>query len=370
LAEVKKLDLVKFAPRNGEGFYDTCKKKIDAYFKENNIDPQANAAMVTKTVLIMLMYLAPLAVMISGVFNDNAFLFLSMWVLMGLGMVGVGCSIMHDSNHGSYSKNKTLNKLLGKVIVLVGGYHVTWKIQHNILHHTYTNIEGLDHDIDAGIFLRFSPNSKWYSMHRFQHIYAWFLYGLLTLQWATIKDFRQIYEYHKLDLLKKEKKTLKSALLEVSIYKILYYTLIMVIPIFVMGAPWHLVVIGFVMMHFVAGILLSAIFQLAHVMEECDFPNPDDNRKMMNNWAVHQLHTTANFSAKSRIMSWFIGGLNRQIEHHLFPHICHIHYKKIAPIVKQTAKEYNLPYYEQKTFVTALMDHTRMLFKMGQNKAA
>ncbi len=370
MAEIKKLDLVKFAPRNGEGFYDTCKKKIDAYFKENNIDPQANAAMVTKTVLIMLMYLAPLAVMISGVFNDNTFLFLSMWVLMGLGMVGVGCSIMHDSNHGSYSKNKTLNKLLGKVIVLVGGYHVTWKIQHNILHHTYTNIEGLDHDIDAGIFLRFSPNSKWYSMRRFQHIYAWILYGLLTLQWATIKDFRQIYDYHKLDLLKKEKKTLKSAMIEVSIYKILYYALIMGVPIFVMGAPWHLVVIGFVMMHFVAGILLSAIFQLAHVMEECDFPNPDDNRKMQNNWAVHQLYTTANFSAKSRIMSWFIGGLNRQIEHHLFPHICHIHYKKIAPIVKQTAKEYNLPYYEQKTFITALMDHTRMLFKMGQNKAA
>ncbi|MCB9046256.1 MAG: acyl-CoA desaturase [Chitinophagales bacterium] len=326
--------------------------------------------MVTKTILILLMYLVPTAVMISGIFNANAIAFLSMWVLMGIGMVGVGCSIMHDSNHGSYSKNKTLNKILGKVIVLVGGYHVTWKIQHNILHHTYTNIEGLDHDIDAGIFLRFSPNSKWYAMHKFQHLYAWFLYGLLTLQWATIKDFRQVYEYHKLDLLKKEKKTLKSALLEVAVYKILYYALIVFVPIFVMGAPWHLVLIGFVLMHFVAGLSLSAIFQLAHVMEECDFPNPDDHRKMQNNWAVHQLHTTANFSAKSRIMSWFIGGLNRQIEHHLFPHICHIHYKKIAPIVKQTALEYNLPYYEQKTFVTALMDHTRMLRKMGKNKAA
>lgn len=370
MAEIKKLDLVKFAPRNGEGFYDTCKKKIDAYFKEHNIDPHANAAMVTKTILILLMYLVPTAVMISGIFNANAIAFLSMWVLMGIGMVGVGCSIMHDSNHGSYSKNKTLNKILGKVIVLVGGYHVTWKIQHNILHHTYTNIEGLDHDIDAGIFLRFSPNSKWYAMHKFQHLYAWFLYGLLTLQWATIKDFRQVYEYHKLDLLKKEKKTLKSALLEVAVYKILYYALIVFVPIFVMGAPWHLVLIGFVLMHFVAGLSLSAIFQLAHVMEECDFPNPDDHRKMQNNWAVHQLHTTANFSAKSRIMSWFIGGLNRQIEHHLFPHICHIHYKKIAPIVKQTALEYNLPYYEQKTFVTALMDHTRMLRKMGKNKAA
>ncbi len=366
MAHINKLDLVKFAPRNGEGFYDTCKRKIDAYFKENKIEPYANASMVTKTILILLMYIAPYIVMVSGVFNGSTFGFLAMWVLMGLGMVGVGCSIMHDSNHGSYSTNKTLNKLLGKVIVLVGGYHVTWKIQHNILHHTYTNIEGLDHDIDAGALLRFSPHSKWYGMHRFQVLYAWFLYGLLTLQWATIKDFRQVYEYHKLDLLKKEKKTLASALTEVAIYKLFYYAVIIFIPIFVTGAPWHLVLIGFVIMHFIAGLSLSAIFQLAHVMEECEFPTPDDSRKMENNWAVHQLKTTANFSPRSVIMSWFIGGLNRQIEHHLFPHICHVHYKKIAPIVKQTAREYNLPYHEQPTFMDALLDHSRMLLKMGK----
>ncbi|MCB9065936.1 MAG: acyl-CoA desaturase [Chitinophagales bacterium] len=322
--------------------------------------------MVLKTVLILSMYLAPYALMVSGVFAHNVWLFLSTWVLMGFGMVGVGCSIMHDSNHGSYSNNKTLNKLLGKVIVLVGGYHVTWKIQHNILHHTYTNIEGLDHDIDAGVFLRFSPNSKHLGMHKFQHIYGWLLYGLLTLQWATIKDFKQIYNYHKLDLLKKERKTLAGAMFEVAIYKVFYYTAMFIIPIFVIGVAWQWVLIGFIIMHFIAGLSLSAIFQLAHVMEECEFPNPDDNMKMQNNWAVHQLLTTANFSPKSKIMSWFIGGLNRQIEHHLFPHICHVHYKQIAPIVKQTALEHNLPYHEQDTFVDALVHHGSMLKKMGQ----
>ena len=368
MSETKKLEIVRFAPRNGEGFYDTCKKKINAYFKDNNIDPHANSAMVTKTVLILLMYLVPYAAMVSGI-ATNMFAFLGLWVLMGLGMVGVGCSIMHDSNHGSYSNNKALNKLLGKVIILVGGYHVTWKIQHNILHHTYTNIEGLDHDIDAGIVLRFSPNSKWIAAHKFQHIYAWFLYGLLTLQWATIKDYKQIYKYHKLDLLKKERKTLGRAMFEVTLYKIFYYAIIMFIPIYVTGMPWHWVVIGFVLMHFVAGLSLSAIFQLAHVMDTCEFPNPNDERKMENNWAVHQLLTTANFSPKSKVLSWFIGGLNRQIEHHLFPQICHIHYKKIAPLVKETAKEYNLPYVEQETFVSALWEHGRMLRMLGRKAA-
>lgn len=366
MAQVKKLKIVRFAPRNGEGFYDACKKKVDAYFKDNNLSTQANTAMVTKSVLIMLMYLIPYAFMVSGIFANSLFLFFSMWFLMGLGMTGIGCSIMHDSNHGSYSTNKTLNKILGRVIVLVGGYHVTWKIQHNILHHTYTNIEGLDDDIDAGVLLRFSPNSKKYFMHRFQHVYAWFLYGLLTLQWATIKDYRQIYDYHKKDLLKKEKRTLTSAMVEVTIFKLVYYAFIIGIPVFLAGIAWQHVLIGFLIMHFTAGILLSAIFQLAHVMEECEFPNPDDNRKMQNNWAVHQLLNTANFSPKSKIMSWFIGGLNRQIEHHLFPHICHVHYKQIAHIVKQTALEHNLPYYEQPTFAHALVHHAKMLKKMGK----
>lgn len=365
MSKINKLQIVRFAPRNGEGFYDSLKKRVDAYFKDNNIDPHANTAMVIKTFAIMAMYLAPYAVLVSGVVTSNLWLLYGTWAMMGVGMVGVGCSIMHDSNHGSYSKNKVLNTILGRVITLVGGYHVTWKIQHNILHHTYTNIEGLDHDIDAGALLRFSPNSKWYKMHRFQHLYAWFLYGLLTLQWATIKDFRQVKEYDKLDLLKKEKKTLKSALTEVTIYKIAYYIMIMIIPIFVTGIPWYHVVAGFVLMHFIAGLALSAIFQLAHVMEECEFPNPNDERKMANNWAVHQVLNTANFSPDSKVLSWFIGGLNRQIEHHLFPHICHIHYKKLAVIVKQTAQEYGLPYYEQQTFVGALLHHGKMLKKLG-----
>lgn len=362
-----KIEIVRFAPRNGEGFYDTLKKKVDAYFTENNIDPHGNSAMKWKTFLIILMYAIPYGVMVSGLFAGGSFMFYAMWLLMGVGMTGIGCSIMHDSNHGSYSTNKTLNTWLGKIIALVGGYEVTWKIQHNILHHTYTNIEGLDDDINAGVLLRFSPHSKRYSMHRFQHWYAWILYGLLTLQWATIKDYRQLYDYHKKDLLRKEKITLRQAMIQVTIYKVIYYLFIVAIPIFVAGFAWYQVLLGFVMMHFVSGLLLSCIFQLAHVMEDCEFPQPGDDRKMQNNWAVHQLLNTANFSPKSKMISWFVGGLNRQIEHHLFPHICHVHYKEIAKLVKQTAHAYNLPYYEYPTFASALVEHGKMLRKLGRS---
>ena len=366
MSQIKKLDIVRFAPRNGEGFYDTLKKRVDAYFTENKIDPHGNAAMKVKTIAMVSMYLVPYFFMVSGV-ASNLWLFYGLWLMMGVGMVGIGCSVMHDSNHGSYSDNKSLNKYLGKIIAMVGGYEVTWKIQHNILHHTYTNIEGLDDDINAGVFLRFSPHSKRYAMHRFQHWYAWFLYGLLTLQWATIKDFRQVYDYHKKDLLKKEKITLRQAIGQLIVYKTLYYIMLFVIPIAITGIPWENVLAGFLMMHFVAGLLLSCIFQLAHVIEDCEFPMPTDDRKMENNWAVHQVLNTANFSPKSPLMNWFVGGLNRQIEHHLFPHICHVHYKKIAVLVKQTALEYGLPYQEQKDFVVALVNHGKMLRKLGRD---
>lgn len=363
---VQKLEIVRFAPRKGESFYDELKRNIDQYFSNNKLSIHGNAKMVIKSICMVALYIMPFIVLVMGWGAYHPVIFYGCWLLMGVGMVGIGTSVMHDSNHGAYSTNKHVNKFMGGLIHLVGGYNVTWKIQHNILHHTYTNIEGLDHDIDAGIFLRFSPHSRHYGMHRFQHIYAWFLYGLLTLQWATIKDFRQVYQYHKLDLLVKEKTNLRKALIQVSIYKLLYLSVVIGLPVLFSGFGWGAVLLGFFIMHFTAGLALSCIFQLAHVMEEAQFPAPDDNNKMENNWAEHQLLNTINFSPRSRIMSWFIGGLNYQIEHHLFPKICHVHYPMLSKIVRQTALNYGLPYREQPTFVHALLEHGKMLKKLGR----
>ncbi len=182
---MSKLNIVRFAPKNGEGFYDTLKKNIDDFFKQNNIAPTGNRALWLKTPAMLALFFIPIILIITGVGAANIYLFFGLWFLTGVGMVGIGCSVHHDSNHGSYSDNKTVNKIIGDLVNLVGGYDVTWRIQHNILHHTYTNIEGLDEDIEVGGLMRFSPHSKKYVLHRFQHIYAWFLYCLLTLQWVT-----------------------------------------------------------------------------------------------------------------------------------------------------------------------------------------
>jgi linoleoyl-CoA desaturase len=364
---VSKLNIVRFAPKNGEGFYDTLKKNIDEFFTENNMLQTGNSALRWKTVAMLSLFFVPNVLIITGVGAISPYLFFGLWFLMGLGMIGIGCSVHHDSNHGSYSSNKSVNKIVGDVVNLVGGYDVTWRIQHNILHHTYTNIEGLDEDIEVGNLMRFSPHSKKYLLHRFQHIYAWFLYGLLTLQWVTYKDYRLLFQYEKRDLLKKEKITLRNALIELSIYKVIYYGYVLVLPIIFSGMPWQYVVAGFLLLHFTAGLGLSCIFQLAHVLESSEFPLPPDDRRMENSWAIHQLMTTCNFSPRSRIMYWFIGGLNYQVEHHLFPQISHVHYPRISKIVKQVAEQYGVPYKVMPNFVFALREHGRMLRKMGRS---
>ena len=363
---MSKIEIVRFAPKNGEGFYDTLKKNIDDFFKQNNIPVHGSTKIIWKTVAMLSLFFVPGILIITGVGALHPALFYFLWFLMGLGMIGIGCSVHHDSNHGAYSSNKTVNTIIGDIVNVVGGYDVTWRIQHNILHHTYTNIEGLDEDMDTGGLMRFSPHSKRAYLHRYQHIYGWFLYCLLTLQWVTYKDYNLLVIYNKKGLLRKEKISLRNAMIELTIYKVIYFGYILVLPIMFSGMSWQAVVLGFLILHFTAGFGLSAIFQLAHIMESSEFPAPSENRKMDNSWAVHQLLNTCNFSRKSRIMNWFIGGLNYQIEHHLFPHISHVHYSKIAVIVKATAESYGIPYVEYPNFIVALREHGRMLKKMGQ----
>ncbi len=287
-----------------------------------------------------------------------------MWVLMGFGMSGIGMSVMHDANHGSYSRNKSVNSMLGFVINFIGGYHVNWKIQHNVLHHSFTNVHGFDEDIDKGVF-RLSPTQERKPIFRFQAFYAPFLYGLLTIYWFVIKDFQQLLRYHKKNLLTAQGLTFNSALAQIIFHKSWYLLLFLVFPLVMLNLPWWQILLGFLIMHFISGLILALIFQPAHVIEDTDFYKTDSHGNVENNWAIHQMKTTSNFANESRVFSWLIGGLNYQIEHHLFPHICHVHYRKIAGIVKEIVEKYNVPYLQHKSFAGAIKSHFSLLHQLG-----
>jgi linoleoyl-CoA desaturase len=344
-------------------FVKVLRKRVNLYFKERNLSKNSNFNMVFKTIFMISIYFIPFSFIISGVV-ETWWVNLILWSIMGFGMAGIGMSIMHDANHGSYSKSKKINSILGYLIHLIGGSATNWKLQHNVLHHTYTNISGMDEDLDSDPLMRFSPDQKRKKFHRFQHIYAWFLYGLMTISWALDKDFLQLFRYKRKGLLNLQKINFSKALTFLIFSKIFYYGYVLVIPL-IFASSWWTALVGFFIMHFIAGFVLAIVFQCAHVVENADYPKPQESGNMEHNWFAHQLHTTSNFAHKARLFSWYVGGLNFQVEHHLFPNICHVHYRKLSPIVKKTAEEFGLPYHTFTTFFDALSCHTRQLKKLG-----
>lgn len=360
------MQVVRFNSQDRPEFVKVLRKRVNAYFKENDISRHANTSMKLKTAFFIALYSLPLLTMVLG-FANGVWMNMAMWTLMGLGMSGIGLSIMHDANHGSYSKNPRVNKRLGALLYFIGGMPVNWKIQHNVLHHSFTNVEGHDEDIELSA-MRFSPSQPNKFIFRFQMFYAPILYSIMTLYWYTVKDFDQIVRYNKKDLLKGQGYTAKKAWIEVILTKLMYGVLFIALPLYFVELPWHIIILGFVIMHMISGLALAFIFQVAHVIEQTEFVKPAQDGSVENNSAIHQLKTTANFAMKSRLLTWLVGGLNYQIEHHLFPNICHIHYHKISGIVSETAKEYGVPYHKHRTWGNALASHFKVLNALGTGK--
>lgn len=355
----------KFAGTNKSEFLPVLRQRVNQYFKERDRSKYANRMMVFKTVVMFALFFVPYSLMAFSVVS-HPLAIIAMWTTMGVGMAGIGLSIMHDANHGSYSTNKYVNKLLGLSLNLVGGNADVWKIQHNMLHHTYTNIHGADDDINTPPFLRFSPYTERRSIHRFQHLYVWFFYGLATLSWVTTKEFAQIARYKKQGLIQPGK-AYNKFFLQIVLWKLVYYSYVLVIPLLFFQSPAWLTVLSFFVMHFCAGFILTTVFQTAHIMPECDYRIVEEDGVIDENWAVHEMLTTANYAPNSRVFSWYIGGLNYQIEHHLFPTICHVHYRQLAKIVVDTANEFDIPYNTHKSFFHAVWSHGKMLHSLGRS---
>ncbi|UBM58709.1 acyl-CoA desaturase [Marinilongibacter aquaticus] len=288
-----------------------------------------------------------------------------LYLVSGAGMAGVGMCVMHDALHGTYSRNTKLNELMGYTLNLVGGNRDIWKMQHNVLHHSFTNVEEHDDDINAPYFLRFSPHAIQRPLHRFQHLYAWFFYGLSTIFGVTGKDFVKVSRYKKYGLIK-DKKSHRKLLTKIIFWKIVYFSYSLVLP--VMFSPYSLgmILMAFFAMHFATGLVITLIFQTAHIIPKAEFPLPNSSGHFIKDRWAHQMETTCNFAPGNKTMTWLTGGLNHQIEHHLFPHISHIHYGEISKIVKSTAKEYGIPYHSYPTLSSAIKHHFMMLHDLGQ----
>lgn len=354
---------VKWKKKELEHFFPTLKKRVDHYFTERKIKKQGNTQLYIKALILLGIYIAPFVVLLTV--NLPVLAQLGLWAIMGFALAGIGMSVMHDANHGSFSKNKTINYLMGHTLNLLGGSVCNWKMQHNVLHHTYTNVVNMDEDIDDKLMMRFCPHSERKGYHRFQFLYVVFFYSILTFYWVTLKDFVQYIQYRKHQAFSEDRKSHSLKLLQIVALKVVYFAVVIGLPIY-LGLSTGAVIAGFLIMHGIAGFILALVFQLAHTVQGTSHPLPNNEGIIENDWAIHQLQTTANFSRKSKLISWYVGGLNFQVEHHLFPYISHVHYPHIAEIVKATAEEFDVPYLENKTFMGAVASHFSLLYDLGK----
>ena len=341
-------------------FRRVVSRRVAEYFQEYNLKPTGNWRLYVKTAVIVA-WLAGSYVALVFLADSMLTAVLAAFAL-AQGFILVGLNIMHDGNHGSYSSSKLINRIMGFALDLAGGNSRVWRHKHNILHHTYTNIHGADEDLDTGGLLRLSPNQVRRDWHRYQHLYAFLLYGFLTLSWVTTMDFRRLISGRIFNYRMPQTTATNWGVLISS--KVVYYGYMIAIPL--LFHPALYVVIAFVGIHLIQGLTLSLVFQLAHALEENSFPNPSaDSREVEKEWAVHEVETTANFATANRLATWYLGGLNYQIEHHLFPKVCHVHYPAISKIVRRTCEESSVSYVNYGTITAAVIAHYRFLRTMA-----
>jgi len=351
-----------FVNKEQTEFYSVLRKRVNSYFKQKGISHYANAFMVFKIIFFLSGLIGAYAVLIWA--NLSWPLSLLMWVIVGFFTAFTGVNVCHDAIHGAVSRNKTVNTMLGYLLNVVGANAYLWNISHNLQHHAYTNISGYDGDLDSVPIVRLHPRMKLLKISRFQHIYTFIFYGFSTLIWVFYKDYRGFFKTQFGKGIRK-KHPIRELLIMI-LFKIIYYSLFLLLPLVLIDLAWWQILLGFGLMHFVEGVTLTIIIQLSHLVERSEFPSPDEEGKMENAWAVHQMKVTADYARNSWLVRFFFGGLNFHIEHHLFQRICHIHHKPISKIVQQTALEYGIPYREFPTLGAALLSHQRFLKRMGR----
>lgn len=344
-----------------QSFHLELKKRINDYFETTGKSLTGNSVLYTKAIVLLTAFLV---LYIHLVFFTPAVIFsIIECIVLGFIVAGIGFNIMHDGAHGSFSKYKWINSTAAYSLNILGGSSFMWNVKHNVIHHAYTNIDGVDDDIDIQPWLRLATTQKKRAMHRYQHIYFWILYSLLYILWVFVLDYTKYFR-GKIGGTAIKKMAISDHIVFWS-FKVLFLAVFVAMPIYFVGfSAW---LIGFLVFSLVTGFVISIVFQLAHTVEHTQFPVPQvSTGKLEDEWAIHQLKTTANFAPKNKFISWMIGGLNFQIEHHLFPKISHIHYPALRKIIKESCNEFGIPYIEYPKMRHAVVSHVQYLKHMGR----
>jgi len=342
-------------------FHAELKKRISDYFEEVGKSTTGNYNLFIKAVILMVSFVFIYVHLVF--FTPNLFFQILESVLLGGIVAAIGFNVMHDGAHGSFSKYKWVNSLAAFSLNILGGNSFMWNMKHNVIHHAYTNVDGVDDDIDIQPWMRMSATQKKYRLHKYQYIYFWGLYSLLYILWIFVLDYGKYFKSKVGNMHLKPMKFTDHLVFWG--FKLFHLFLFVGLPIYMVGfESW---IVSFLIFTLFAGLVLSLVFQLAHTVEHTAFPVANvETGKLDDEWAIHQIKTTANFATGNKLISWLVGGLNFQIEHHLFPKISHVHYPAISKIIKKACAEYGIQYIEYRRMRYAVASHVAFLRQMGR----
>jgi len=346
------------------GFYKTLKTRADDFFEASGLRRRGSPRMYVQTAIILLWFGASYGflVFVADTWWQGGLLAAS----LALAIVGIGFSVQHDANHGAYSNKESVNRLLGITLDLLGASSYVWKWKHNVFHHTYTNLTGADEDIQIGPLGRLAPGQPRLRIHRVQQFYLWLLYGFMLAKWQFVDDLKNLVQGR--IALNRMPRPGRAALAGLVAGKVGFLTWAFVVPL--LFHPWWVVLVFYGATSFAVAIILSTVFQSAHCNAHVFFPPLSDSGDVANSWAIHEVESTVDFARGRPLLTWYLGGLNYQIEHHLFPKVSHVHYPRLAAIVEATCKEFGVRYTVHAGFFGAVSSHWKWLRSMGRRPSA
>jgi len=352
-------------PKDEKGFLTELRHRADEYFATTGKSERDCWQMYLKTAVILAWLATSYALLVFAA--PTVWLAAPLSISLALAISAVGFAVQHDGGHHAYSRYGWVNKLAALSLDLIGASSYLWRWKHVVFHHTYPNVDGQDTDIDAGPVARLSPGQRRRWFHRWQHLYLWVLYALTASVWHLYGDFRDVIagsiRGHKIP------RPGGWDLVTFLTGKVVSIGLLLGIPMCVHS--WWVVLLFYMAVTALLGVVLTVVFQLAHCVGEAEFPRPDAaTLRMPDAWAAHQVRTTVDFARDSRVLCWFLGGLNFQVVHHLFPRICHVHYPALARIIEDTAREYGVRYHAHPSFLAGVVSHYRWLRRLGRPEAA
>jgi linoleoyl-CoA desaturase len=346
---------------NGGDFILETRREVEVYLASRRTRLRARIELYAKTVVALVLWAASWTVLV--LVHPGLWLALVSLAGLILATILIGFCVQHDANHGAYFRSRRSNHLLGWTAdALLGFSSYAWRVKHNVAHHTYTNVDGYDDDVSQTPFARLLPSQRSRPWYRLQLVYIWPLYSLMVIRWQTGADVTALIRGRIANSAVHMPRRWDLAGLVGG--KAVFIAWAIVAPLFVY--PWWVVAAGYVGYTMVTSLVTATTFQLAHCVEEAEFTTAEQLSSERRVWAVHEVETTVNFCPRNRVLTWLLGGLNFQIEHHLFPRVAHTHYPGIAEIVRRNAAKHGIRYTAQPSLRAALRSHQRHLRNLGR----